>query len=58
MGEIDALLTPSAPSAAPRPDTTGPAIFNRVKQGAYGFAVSGYISAGQSSSPLKKSTIC
>jgi Asp-tRNA(Asn)/Glu-tRNA(Gln) amidotransferase A subunit family amidase len=30
MGEIDALLTPSAPSAAPRPDTTGPAIFNRV----------------------------
>ena len=30
MGDIDALLTPSAPSAAPPPDTTGPAIFNRV----------------------------
>jgi len=30
MGEIDALLTPSAPSAAPGPDTTGPAIFNRL----------------------------
>jgi len=30
MGEIDVLLTPSAPSAAPGPDTTGPAIFNRV----------------------------
>jgi Asp-tRNA(Asn)/Glu-tRNA(Gln) amidotransferase A subunit family amidase len=30
MGEIDVLLTPSAPSAAPGPDTTGPAIFNRL----------------------------
>ncbi len=30
MGEIDVLLTPSAPSAAPEPDTTGPAIFNRL----------------------------
>jgi Asp-tRNA(Asn)/Glu-tRNA(Gln) amidotransferase A subunit family amidase len=30
MSEIDVLLTPSAPSAAPAPDTTGPAIFNRV----------------------------
>jgi len=30
MSEFDALLTPSAPSAAPPPDTTGPAIFNRV----------------------------
>jgi Asp-tRNA(Asn)/Glu-tRNA(Gln) amidotransferase A subunit family amidase len=30
MSDIDALLTPSAPSAAPPPDTTGPAIFNRV----------------------------
>jgi Asp-tRNA(Asn)/Glu-tRNA(Gln) amidotransferase A subunit family amidase len=28
--ELDALLTPSAPSAAPPPETTGPAIFNRV----------------------------
>jgi Asp-tRNA(Asn)/Glu-tRNA(Gln) amidotransferase A subunit family amidase len=30
MGEFDVLLTPSAPSAAPPPDTTGPAIFNRT----------------------------
>ena len=30
MGEFDVLLTPSAPSAAPGPDTTGPAIFNRL----------------------------
>jgi Asp-tRNA(Asn)/Glu-tRNA(Gln) amidotransferase A subunit family amidase len=30
VGEIDVLLTPSAPSAAPGPDTTGPAIFNRL----------------------------
>ncbi len=30
MGDIDVLLTPSAPSAAPGPDTTGPAIFNRL----------------------------
>jgi len=30
MDAIDILLTPSAPSAAPMPDTTGPAIFNRV----------------------------
>ena len=30
MAEIDVLLTPSAPSAAPGPDTTGPAIFNRL----------------------------
>jgi Asp-tRNA(Asn)/Glu-tRNA(Gln) amidotransferase A subunit family amidase len=30
MSEIDVLLTPSAPSAAPGPDTTGPAIFNRL----------------------------
>jgi Asp-tRNA(Asn)/Glu-tRNA(Gln) amidotransferase A subunit family amidase len=30
MTDIDVLLTPSAPSAAPPPDTTGPAIFNRV----------------------------
>ncbi len=30
MNEFDALLTPSAPSAAPGPETTGPAIFNRV----------------------------
>jgi Asp-tRNA(Asn)/Glu-tRNA(Gln) amidotransferase A subunit family amidase len=30
MGDFDALLTPSAPSAAPAPDTTGPAIFNRL----------------------------
>ncbi|HEY1541219.1 MAG TPA: amidase [Xanthobacteraceae bacterium] len=30
MSEFDALLTPSAPSAAPGPETTGPAIFNRV----------------------------
>ncbi|HLH92811.1 MAG TPA: amidase [Xanthobacteraceae bacterium] len=30
MSDIDVLLTPSAPSAAPPPDTTGPAIFNRV----------------------------
>jgi Asp-tRNA(Asn)/Glu-tRNA(Gln) amidotransferase A subunit family amidase len=30
MDEFDVLLTPSAPSAAPAPDTTGPAIFNRL----------------------------
>src|SRR5262249_20053049 len=30
MGDFDVLLTPSAPSAAPAPDTTGPAIFNRL----------------------------
>jgi len=30
MGDFDVLLTPSAPSAAPPPDTTGPAIFNRL----------------------------
>jgi Asp-tRNA(Asn)/Glu-tRNA(Gln) amidotransferase A subunit family amidase len=30
MSDFDALLTPSAPSAAPGPDTTGPAIFNRL----------------------------
>jgi Asp-tRNA(Asn)/Glu-tRNA(Gln) amidotransferase A subunit family amidase len=30
MEDFDALLTPSAPSAAPPPDTTGPAIFNRL----------------------------
>ena len=30
MAEVDVLLTPSAPSAAPGPDTTGPAIFNRL----------------------------
>jgi Asp-tRNA(Asn)/Glu-tRNA(Gln) amidotransferase A subunit family amidase len=30
VGEVDVLLTPSAPSAAPGPDTTGPAIFNRL----------------------------
>jgi Asp-tRNA(Asn)/Glu-tRNA(Gln) amidotransferase A subunit family amidase len=30
MAEIDVLLTPSAPSAAPGPETTGPAIFNRL----------------------------
>ena len=30
MGDFDVLLTPSAPSAAPGPDTTGPAIFNRL----------------------------
>jgi Asp-tRNA(Asn)/Glu-tRNA(Gln) amidotransferase A subunit family amidase len=30
MNACDAVLTPSAPSAAPAPDTTGPAIFNRV----------------------------
>jgi Asp-tRNA(Asn)/Glu-tRNA(Gln) amidotransferase A subunit family amidase len=30
MSDFDALLTPSAPSAAPGPETTGPAIFNRV----------------------------
>ena len=28
--DFDVLLTPSAPSAAPAPDTTGPAIFNRL----------------------------
>ena len=30
MADIDVLLTPSAPSAAPGPETTGPAIFNRL----------------------------
>jgi Asp-tRNA(Asn)/Glu-tRNA(Gln) amidotransferase A subunit family amidase len=30
MADVDVLLTPSAPSAAPGPDTTGPAIFNRL----------------------------
>jgi Asp-tRNA(Asn)/Glu-tRNA(Gln) amidotransferase A subunit family amidase len=30
MAEIDVLITPSAPSAAPGPETTGPAIFNRL----------------------------
>jgi Asp-tRNA(Asn)/Glu-tRNA(Gln) amidotransferase A subunit family amidase len=30
MNEFDALLTPSAPGAAPGPETTGAAIFNRV----------------------------
>jgi Asp-tRNA(Asn)/Glu-tRNA(Gln) amidotransferase A subunit family amidase len=30
MEDFDVLLTPSAPSAAPPPDTTGPAIFNRL----------------------------
>ena len=30
MEDFDVLLTPSAPSAAPAPDTTGPAIFNRL----------------------------
>jgi Asp-tRNA(Asn)/Glu-tRNA(Gln) amidotransferase A subunit family amidase len=30
MNAFDVLLTPSAPSAAPGPDTTGPAIFNRL----------------------------
>ncbi len=30
MADIDVLLTPSAPSAAPGPETTGPATFNRL----------------------------
>jgi Asp-tRNA(Asn)/Glu-tRNA(Gln) amidotransferase A subunit family amidase len=30
MADIDVLLTPSAPSAAPGPETTGAAIFNRL----------------------------
>jgi Asp-tRNA(Asn)/Glu-tRNA(Gln) amidotransferase A subunit family amidase len=30
MADIDVLLTPSAPSAAPAPETTGPATFNRL----------------------------
>ena len=30
MADIDVLLTPSAPSAAPGPETPGPAIFNRL----------------------------
>jgi len=30
MADIDVLLTPSAPSAAPGLETTGPAIFNRL----------------------------
>jgi Asp-tRNA(Asn)/Glu-tRNA(Gln) amidotransferase A subunit family amidase len=30
MADIDALLTPSAPGAAPAPDSTGPATFNRL----------------------------
>jgi Asp-tRNA(Asn)/Glu-tRNA(Gln) amidotransferase A subunit family amidase len=30
MSDIDVLLTPSAPSAAPGPETTGPATFNRL----------------------------
>ncbi len=30
MADIDVLITPSAPSAAPGPETTGPAIFNRL----------------------------
>ncbi len=30
MADVDVLLTPSAPSAAPGPETTGPATFNRL----------------------------
>lgn len=30
MADIDVLLTPSAPGAAPGPETTGPATFNRL----------------------------
>jgi Asp-tRNA(Asn)/Glu-tRNA(Gln) amidotransferase A subunit family amidase len=30
MAEFDVLLTPSAPGAAPAPDSTGPATFNRL----------------------------
>jgi Asp-tRNA(Asn)/Glu-tRNA(Gln) amidotransferase A subunit family amidase len=30
MTEFDVLLTPSAPGAAPGPETTGPATFNRL----------------------------
>ena len=30
MADVDVLLTPSAPGAAPGPDSTGPATFNRL----------------------------